>query len=233
MADNPLLPQSRLRELHALIQHVRHLERRAAQRGAPASRREALVAAMLLHLGPGDLVSAPGGDRTLRQLAPTCPGTGGNHDLPANLRLPLSAGAARGMQVAGTDRITAVYCEAGNSEPGWPDAISWAHREQLPWLLICADTQFRSASRNTRRVHPLLTWTAMTQLARKLRVPLFPVDGHDPVAVYRVMQESAARARARGGPAVLWAVLRAEPLTARDQPLARLEAYMALRNISL
>jgi hypothetical protein len=191
---------------------------------------------MLLHLGPGDLLSAPATDLSLRTLAPASPGNSSDHALPPNLRLPLCAGAAHGMRTAGTDRLTLAYTEAGTPETGWADALTWAQRDQLPLLLVCADAQPRPArrgSRSNRRSHTPLTWPAMGQLARKLRLPLFPVDGLDAVAVFRVMQESSARARARGGPSVVWAVLSPDRLPRRQQPLARLEAYMAARNIAL
>jgi pyruvate dehydrogenase E1 component alpha subunit len=64
-----------------------------------------------------------------------------------------------------------------------------------------------------------------------VQLPYFPVDGEDAVAVYRVMQETSARARAGGGPSVIWAMLSATRLTPRQQPLRRLEAYMAARDI--
>jgi pyruvate dehydrogenase E1 component alpha subunit len=212
-----------------LMQRVRQMERRQPHGTA----REALLAATLLHLGPGDLVSAPVSDRTMRELAPASPGQGSSHDLPPNLRLPLCAGAARGMQTAGTDRLTLAYAEARTPEAGWADALTWAQRDQLPMLLVCADVQSRAKTRSNTRAHLPLTWPAVTQLARRIKLPVFPVDGHDAVAVYRVVQESSARARTHGGPSVLWAVLSSDRLPRREQPLARLEAYMADRNIPL
>ena len=79
---------------------------------------------------------------------------------------------------------------------------------------------------------PLL-WPELTRLAHGLHLPHFPVDGEDAVAVYRVMQETSARARSGGGPSVIWAMLSAERLAPREQPLKRLDAYMAARGISL
>jgi hypothetical protein len=48
-----------------------------------------------------------------------------------------------------------------------------------------------------------------------------------------VMQETSARARSGGGPSVLWAMLSSERPTGRQQPLRRLEAYMAGRGIEV
>lgn len=236
MADNPLLPQDRLREMHALMLRIRDLEkRRPKTRMQTSSRpaREALIAATALHLKPGDLFSAPADDGTLRELAPASPSGAPSHDLPASLRIPLCAGAARGMKAAGVDNVTVAFANARLHEPLWTDAIAWAHRDELALILLCADVQQTLRTQRARRHDPPLTWTSVTQLARKLRIPLFPVDGHDAVAVYRVMQEITGRARSSGGPSIVWAVLNGGPLPRREQPIARLEAYMAARNISL
>jgi pyruvate dehydrogenase E1 component alpha subunit len=232
LADNPLLPQQRLRDLHALMGRIRSLDRRRS----PAAR-EALLAATMLHLGSGDLVSAVD-DPTVTAVSPESLAGDAAHTLPANLRLPLCVGAARGMQTAATDRLAIAFAQAGDAEPGWADALQWALRDRLPFLLIVAAngtpqrTGTRTASRSAQRP-PALTWTALTKLARPLHLPHFPVDGEDAVAVYRVVQETAARARSGNGPSVLWAMLNARRPAARQQPLARLEAYMAARNIEL
>jgi pyruvate dehydrogenase E1 component alpha subunit len=237
LADNPLLPQHRLRDLHATMGRVRQLERRQRH---PAAR-EALLSAVLAHLGPGDLLSGPAADRTLAALTPGSSDDAASSsapELPPSLRLPLCAGAALGMRTSATDRVTVAYLDAGAREPGWADALAWAQRDQLPLLLVCADTSQGKPSRGSRtrptarNAAAPLTWTAVQQLAGKIRMPLFPVDGEDAVAVFRVVQESVARARARGGPAILWAILSPERLPRRQQPLARLETYMSARGIA-
>ena len=227
MADNPLLPQARLRELHALMHRIRAADRRRSK-----TAREALLAAALIHLSTGDLVSGRADDATLRGLAPKSAAGDDAHDVPQSLRIPLCAGAARGMQTAGTDRIAVAFTEAGAPETGWADALRWAHRDRLPFLLIVADNGARSGKRTSRDTSPLL-WPALTRLARGIHLPHFPVDGEDAVAVYRVIQETSARARSGGGPAVIWAMLSAERLAPRQQPLKRLAAYMAARGIRL
>lgn len=231
MADNPLLPQNRLRELHALMQRVRTLDRRRS-----TAAREALLAATLIHLSAGDLASSAADDRTIRELAPKSSAGDDAHDVPQSLRIPLCAGAARGMQTAGTDRLAVAFVEAGVRENGWADALQWAHRDRLPFLLIVADNgtnaERRRATNSSRATAPLL-WPELTKLGRSVHLPHFPVDGEDAVAVYRVMQETSARARSGGGPSVIWAMLSAERLTPRQQPIKRLEAYMAAREIRL
>jgi pyruvate dehydrogenase E1 component alpha subunit len=228
LADNPLLPQQRLRELYALMDRIRTLDRRS--RGTT---REALLAASLIHLSEGDLVSAVSDDVTLPTLAPGSIAGDAAHELPSNLRLPLCAGAARGMQTAGTDRLTVAFAEAGTAEPAWADALRWAHRDRLPLLLIVSDNGAHATRQKSSRNAAPLRWPELTRLARGMHLPHFPVDGEDAVAVYRVMQETSARARSGGGPSVIWAMLNPERLPARQQPLRRLAAYMEARGIRL
>jgi pyruvate dehydrogenase E1 component alpha subunit len=233
LADNPLLPKDRLRELYALTQRARALERRqqrGASRGAAESpargpAREALLAAVSIHLQAGDLLSAPAGDRSARELVPQPQG----HDVPLSLRLPLCAGAARGMQAAGAKTIVVALATAGTRETGWADALTWAHDDELPLLTVCYGAPGGRASAGA------LTWTEVSRHAQRLRLPLFPVDGEDAVAVYRVMHEASQRARDGLGPSVLWAVLNSPGVgkgrSASTQPLGRLRAYLRARGI--
>jgi pyruvate dehydrogenase E1 component alpha subunit len=101
-------------------------------------------------------------------------------------------------------------------------------------LLCCADATGGKLPRaGASKQDPALTWTNLSRFAKKLRLPVFAVDGEDAVAVYRVMQESVIRARDGGGPAVLWAVLSPQPPTGLQRPLARLRSYLESRRISL
>lgn len=226
MADNPLLPQNRLRELHALMHRIRTMDRRRS-----TTSREALLAATLIHLSAGDLVSGRADDATLPTLAPESKAGKHAHDLPQSLRIPLCAAAARGMLTAGTDRLAVAFSDAGALDTGWEDALRWAHRDRLPFLFIVADTGASLNKKSSSSDAPLV-WPKLTKLAHSLHLPHFPVDGEDAVAVYRVVQETSARARSGGGPSVIWAMLNAERL-ANQQPLKRLDAYMAARGIKL
>jgi pyruvate dehydrogenase E1 component alpha subunit len=228
LADNPLLPKDRLRELHALMHRIRVEDLRRSK-----SSREALLAGALIHLSTGDLVSGRADDATLRALAPQSNAGEAAHDVPQSLRIPLCAAAARGIQTAGTDRLAVAFTDAGAPEAGWADALRWAYRDRLPFLLIVADNGTSISSKKASRNAPPLLWPELTKMAHSIHLPHFPVDGEDAVAVYRVMQETSARARAGGGPSVIWAMLSAERLAPRQQPLKRLEEYMAARSIGL
>lgn len=239
MSENPLLPHSKLRELHALMLRCRALERKQKTLGGA---REALLAATAIHLLPGDLLSAVSGDSVAEELAPEAKkksniessviggaATGG--------RMLRCAAAARGLQAAGAEGLVLSLVRAGSAEPGWSAALEWAHASELPLLVAVADATAGKPSRGGKRAEPALDFTNMSRLAKRLKLPVLTVDGEDAVAVYRVMQESVLRARMGGGPAVLWAVMTpaadVPKLPRSQQPIVRLEKYLAARKISL
>lgn len=238
MSENPLLPHSKLRELHALMVRCRSLEQKQTSRGPV---REALLAATLIHLLPGDLLSTTAGDRVVETLAPE-----GKQKRPAGSvidaaslgeRLPVCAAAARGLQAAGADGVLLAFAAAGSPERGWMEALEWAQTSQLPLLLACSDATNGAASGARKGAQPAIDFASMSRFARRHQLPILTVDGEDAVAVYRVMQESVLRARQGGGPSVLWAVMtpvRSLATMPRSrQPIARLRSYLAARKISL
>ena len=238
MSENPLLPHSKLRELHALMVRCRKLEQKQTSSGPV---REALLAATLIHLLPGDLLSAGAGDRVVEKLAPEdkqkrpAGSLIGGASLDA--RLQVCASAARGLQAAGADGVLLAFADAGGPERGWMEALEWAQTSQLPLVLACSDATNGAASGLRKSSEPAIDFSSMSRFARRHHLPVLTVDGEDAVAVYRVMQESVLRARQGGGPSVLWAVMtpvRAIPMMPRSsQPIARLRNYLAARKISL
>jgi hypothetical protein len=245
LPENPLLPHRKLRELYTLMQHCHDLDKkhRSTPRRTAHTPREAVLAATSIHLLPGDLLCSEPGDLTTQDLAPASKSkhllTGlfaGPSMLP---RLPLCAAAARGLQATSAEALLIAYTRVGIPSPGWTTALEWAQRAQLPLLFTVIDpTAPRNALPKTAgSKEPSLSLPSITAFARKLRLPVMPVDGEDAVAVYRVMQESALRARLGGGPAVIWALMsQPDPSAALPrsrQPLARLQTYMSARKISL
>ena len=236
MSENPLLPHSKLRELHTLMVRTRDLQRKHAQR---TSAREALVAATLIQLLPGDLVSTTAGDAVIEKLAPqgkSARTAGSLLDASSSAsRLASCAAAARGLQAAGADGLLLAFAEAGTREAGWMSALEWAQGSQLPLILACPDATNGAAS--AKRSEPAIDFINMTRFAKRHKLPVLTVDGEDAVAVYRVMQESALRARQGGGPSVLWAVMTPKQsvatMPASIQPVARLRGYLAARKIPL
>ena len=235
MSENPLLPHSKLRELHALMLRCRSLERK--QR----SGREALLAATSIQLLPGDLLSAPAGDVAAGQLAPTAKRPGHRQRGRRRGARCFGCRCARPRREACRHRaptgIVLAFARAGDAEPGWTGALEWAQAAQLPLILACADATNGARARSGKQRQPALDFVSMSRLAKRLKLPVLTVDGEDAVAVYRVMQESVLRTRMGGGPAVLWAVMTPARSIAKlprsSQPIARLRSYLSARKISL
>lgn len=237
MPENPLLPNRRLKELLELMQRCRTLDRRGVKRPA----REALLAATAIHLLPGDLLIGDAGDATARALAPpprenelasgklvVLPEE--NVPLPKFSRLALCAAMAQGLQAAGTGGIVLALATSTSPETGWAAALEYAQRACLPLLLAVADSTAGRPGRNPS----ILSLPAISKAAKKLKLPVLPVDGEDAVAIYRVMQECTLRARLGEGPAVIWGVMTPHdkrPLGPPAMPIARMKSYLAARGL--
>lgn len=254
MAENPLLPNAELRALHHLLRTAARAEaeelRRRARSGAKSARntqpgsRAALLAGMLLQLKSGDVaVPEPEDALAASLLHEETDGreTGTALAVPASApRLMIAAGLAAAHQASGEERLVLALVRAGTRPADWPAALTWAQERQLPLVLAVADPSgpnaFGAASGAGKAGD--FTWPAVQKLTAKLKLPVLSVDGEDAVAVYRVMQESALRARSGGGPAILWAMLpSAQQLAAQRPrtalPVARLERYLKARGIAL
>jgi TPP-dependent pyruvate/acetoin dehydrogenase alpha subunit len=264
LSENPLLPHRKLQELYTLMQRCRALDLKQArvqggrrQKASRAIAREALLAATAIHLLPGDLLCAQPGDRAAEQLSPACKAAAATSSLLAapefSPRLLLCAAAARGLQATGAEGLVLAFADTHSpaaGSAGWATALEWAQSAQLSLLLACIDSSSAPGVRSSpqpraKSTDSPLDWPSMSRLAHRLRLPVLPVDGGDAVAVYRVMQESALRARMGGGPAVLWAFMnpdlspqatpssRTSDLPRASQPIARLRSYLAARQIPL
>ena len=223
--ENPLLPNAKLKELYALMQRARALGK------APASapRFEAILGATLMHIGPGDFVSPPPNAPVATLLAAERTATGKKSApaaaLPPTQRLATAAGVAQGLKLANPGRFAVIYTDAGRPETGWQEALAYATTARLPLILVVAGIETPRAS-NPKAI----TWPSLSKLAKKLRLPILTVDGTDAVAVYRVMQESAHRARLGDGAAVIWCALPAKTSAATD-PIRNMQTYLTARHL--
>lgn len=243
MAENPLLPHRKLKELHALILRCRALDR--ALRGKTKSpAREALLAASAIHLQPGDLVFAEANDPVAASLSPapksfsrkhsrkTPPLQTAEFNLP---RLAAAAAAAHSLSPKAKNLVLA-HTHENAIEPNWPATLRFAQANHLPLLFLCAGVQphpkQRASDKNNRSA---FIWESVGRLCARLHLPLLPVDGEDAVALFRVFQESSFHARAGAAPAVIWAMFHPTTiaLTRSQTPVARLEAYCRARGIKL
>lgn len=241
MAENPLLPHRKLKELHALILRCRALDRAfPGKTKSPA--REALLAASAIHLQPGDLVFAEADDPVATSLAPA-PKPGmrkpskkvvktAEFDLP---HLAAAVIAAHSLKPSAKNLVLA-HTHENAIEPNWQATLRFAQAKRLPLLFLCAGVhphpRLRAAKKNNRDA---FTWESVGRFCARLRLPLLPVDGEDAVALYRVFQESSLHARAGAAPAVIWAMLHPSTtaLPRSQTPVARLAAYCRARGIKL
>lgn len=250
MAENPLLPNAELRALLALTKRCVALDaaatrnRKPSRAAGPLPAREALIAGTALQLKPGDLLLPERDDATLTQLAKERQDAG---DDSANLlptsarpssRLMLAAAMAAALRAANTEHLVVVYTHHRAIEPDWESALAWAQERLLPLIVVCADPRDQNAfTADPRAPRDAFTWQAVATSTRRSKLPVLTLEGEDAVAVYRAMQESALRARAGGGPAVLWAMLpspaQASKRSRSAHPLSRLEKYMRVRKIPL
>lgn len=257
MPENPLLPHAELRKLLALTKRCTTLEattrKRALKRprgtAALHSSREAVLAAAILQLEPGDLLIAEPGDSTAAELRSTDSNTDlGRNILPAAVlppeyckgasRLLLASAMAAALQQSGTKRIAILFTQAGISDSGWQAALTWSQERLLPLILVCTDPSGPMIfKKKTSLPTAAFQWESISRLAARLKLPVLTVDGEDAVAMYRTAQEAILRARTGGGPAVLWAAL-PTPVEMQGRsrtlrPVHRLAQYLRARGIAI
>lgn len=257
MAENPLLPNAELRALHKLLKQASGAttSRPSSQDGAiPFKTRfsaqndeaEALRAATLLQLRAGDLLVADEPQATPFRALLEAPwrvkpfqGASVHTFPPDSPGLLLASGLACALRRSGKERLVLAFTQAAAAPSQWADALTWAQKDLLPLIVVCADPSGSEAFRPAPKPAPdTLEWASMQRTANRLKLPVLSVDGEDAVAVYRVMQESVLRVRSGAGPTVLWAVL-PQPRrlkrtrTAAATPLDRLEHYMRTRKIAV
>jgi TPP-dependent pyruvate/acetoin dehydrogenase alpha subunit len=87
----------------------------------------------------------------------------------------------------------------------WQSALPHAAQHDLPVIFLVLPPTASKTSRSTEKAD-------LRAIAHKAGLPAIPVDAADPVALYRVAQESIGHARIGGGPALIQCV--AFPATA-------------------
>jgi len=231
LAENPLLPNRRLKEMLELMRKSRKLDGGAG--------REALLAATVIHLEDGDILLGQTGDKAVSTLTPKQKKNPrvtwdavlepeGDVALPKAPRMALAAAMAQGLRAAGNGGVVLAMTQTGAKEEGFADALAYAQNARVPLLVAVSDATDGRAKKGA------VQFGDAEKIAKKLQLPLFPVDGEDAVAVYRVMQECTLRARNGEGPAILWCVMAAKAsgtMTQPQMPIARLEKYLAVRGI--
>lgn len=217
--------------MYALMQRCRALSQ-AARPADPLL--EAMIAASMLHLEAGDLCFPFPGNRASASLASERLAeekSALETPLPATETIAYATGAALALKLYAKQRFALACCITGpatvRAEQGWQQSVLYAQQARLPLVLLCADFA-TTRTRNTAA----LTWTSMAAFAKKHRLPVLTVDGTDAVAVYRVMQESAHRARQGDGLAIIWcAVPDAQDRSSTNDPLRKMRSYLSVRDL--
>ncbi|HVR71537.1 MAG TPA: dehydrogenase E1 component subunit alpha/beta [Vicinamibacteria bacterium] len=114
--------------------------------------------------------------------------------------LPVADGLALAAQLSGTRRVAAAFTGDGaTSEGDFHEALNLAAVWKLPVLFVVENNQYGLST-------PVSEQYACRDLADRAQgygLPGLVVDGNDLLAVYRAVEEAAARARRGGGPSLL------------------------------
>jgi pyruvate dehydrogenase E1 component alpha subunit/2-oxoisovalerate dehydrogenase E1 component alpha subunit len=161
-------------------------------------------------------------------------------------QVPQAVGAAWAAKIRRDRTVTIGFMGDGaTSEPDFHNAMNFAAVFHVPCVLICQNNHWAISVPSSRQ-------TASQTIAMKGRaygVPSVRVDGNDLLAVYRVVSEAVARARAGQGPTFIEALTYRigahstsdDPTRYRSQeevetwmkrdPLLRLRRHLALRGL--
>jgi 2-oxoisovalerate dehydrogenase E1 component len=114
--------------------------------------------------------------------------------------LPVADGLALASQLSGTRRVAAAFTGDGaTSEGDFHEAVNLAAVWKLPVVFVIENNQYGLST-------PVAEQYACKDLADRAHgygMPGAVVDGNDLLAVYRAVEEAAARARRGGGPTLL------------------------------
>jgi TPP-dependent pyruvate/acetoin dehydrogenase alpha subunit len=261
--ENPLIPNKKLRALYTAMVELRLLEEFVARlqrtkKTKPAARlytgpgEEACLVSTLIDLEPGDLTSdAHRGIATeflrgaklpllVRHITAlvTNSGKASESATPSHepndrhlpfledplQRLNLAAGAALALKAANAGKLVVAYARPDELEmTEWQQVLQFAGAQSLPLILVALPKADGATAAIGR----------LSRLATDCGVPGILVDAADPVALYRVAQESTQRARANGG-AVLMECIPfplAEKLKQPTDPIETMRRFLLSRQV--
>ena len=112
----------------------------------------------------------------------------------------VSVGVGMALKRKQPDKVVAYFFGDGTSNRGtFHESLNWAAVQKLPCIYFCENNGFAISMPTSRS-------TAVENIADRAagyNVPGVVVDGSDPVAVYEVMEQAGARARAGQGPTLI------------------------------
>ncbi len=114
--------------------------------------------------------------------------------------IPTAVGAALGSMLQGNDRVAVPFFGDGASNEGaFLESINLASIWKLPVVFLCENNQYAVSSSFKKMVAS----DNISDRSAAYNIPGVLVDGQDVVAMYEVMVEAVARARAGQGPSLI------------------------------
>ena len=114
--------------------------------------------------------------------------------------IPTAVGAALGSMLQGNDRVAVPFFGDGASNEGvFHESINLASIWKLPVVFLCENNQYAVSSSFKKMVAS----DNISDRSAAYNIPGVLVDGQDVVAMYEVMVEAVARARAGQGPSLI------------------------------
>jgi len=241
--ENPLIPNKKLRELYAAMVELRLLEEHLGNRQRRKSPvhlhrgEEGCLVSTVLSLNPGDLTSESStgiaieflrGAKLKEVLGRTAKSAKRSPtELPAAgdiaARLHVAIGAAIALAALRKGALAVAYIPAGDlGFKQWKPILKLAAAHAAPILFVVLPA--RASSKPGQ----------LSLVASACGVPGIPVDAADPVALYRVAQESMLRARAGGGPVLMECIPFQLPGKRADDadPIQTMQQFMLPRGVA-
>jgi len=233
--ENPLIPSRKLREIYTAMVELRLLEESIAKRRRGPRRKqvhgeEGCRASTILSLKPGDLTSepAPGiatsflrGAKLAELLNSAVPKAALAPGGDPETRLHLAIGASLSLASLKKGSLVAVYVYPGElSQREWKPILRLAAAHTAPIFIVVLPG-------------PSPTPGQLSLTSTASGVPGIPVDDADPVALYRVAQESILRIRSGGGPVLMESIpfrIPGRPAEPAD-PILTMRQFMLSRGI--
>ncbi len=239
--ENPLMNNEMLRRIHAYM-----VQCRAEANGSSGV--EAIEVATLVHIRPGDTIATSGNQwtaarigtsalaRMMKELFPEQ----GEQGLPkviskapsASALVGVATGVAFGCKAQASPNAVVVFGDRGLLGRGNTPIMEFAGERKLPVLYVVETNLGDSVpSAGVQKMDDEINSTAA-----KSGFPAIPVDGHDAVAVYRVVQEAIARARKGGGPTLIdcktWRGKKRKSTALGLDPIVHMEQYLRKRGLT-
>src|SRR6266849_1320217 len=114
--------------------------------------------------------------------------------------IPTAVGAALGSKLQGNDRVAvAFFGDGASNEVAFHESINLAAIWKLPVIFLCENNQYAVTS----SFKVMVATENIADRAAAYNIPGVLVDGQDVTAMYEVVTEAVARARAGQGPSLI------------------------------